>query len=227
MVFIYVLQLEQGKYYIGKTNNPTFRLENHFNSNGSAWTKKYKPIKVLELIPDCDDYDEDKYTRKYMDKYGIDNVRGGSFCEINLNENNIATLNQMSNGTNNKCFTCGSEEHFANHCNKKEKLIKTDNSNEKCDCPTSYFSAHRRSKCLLNNLIKQTKQFEESDDDDECVWCCEYCDRTFTTAFGAGVHEKSCKEKNSNQDTCFRCGREGHYATNCYASNHIKRYYLK
>ena len=235
MVFIYVLQLEQRKYYIGKTNNPTFRLENHFNSNGSAWTKKYKPIKVLELIPDCDDYDEDKHTRKYMDKYGIDNVRGGSFCEINLNENNIATLNQMSNGTNNKCFTCGSEEHFANNCNKKEKLIKIDNSNAKCNCTTSYFSPHRRSKCLLNNLVKQTKKyFEESSDDeceeiydDECVWCCEYCDRTFTTTFGAGVHEKSCKEKNSNQDTCFRCGREGHYATNCYASKHIKGYYLK
>ena len=231
MVYIYILQLEQGKYYIGKTNNPQFRIESHFNFNGSAWTKKYKPTKVLELIPDCDEYDEDKYTRKYMDKYGINNVRGGSFCEIKLNENNIATLNQMSNGTNNRCFVCGSEEHFAKDCNKKEKPIKIDKSNEKsnekCDCATSYFSPHRRSKCLLNNLIKQTNKIEETDDDDEYVWCCEYCDRTFTTAFGAGVHEKSCKEKNSNQDTCFRCGREGHYSTTCYASKHIKGYYLK
>ena len=157
MVFIYVLQLEEGKYYIGKTNNPSFRMEKHFNSNGSAWTKKYKPIKLLELIPDCDDYDEDKYTRKYMDKYGIDNVRGGSFCEIKLNENNIATLNQMSNGTNNKCFTCGGEGHFAKDCeyvNVKKERKQIDKTNEKCDCVTSYFSPHRRIKCLLNNLIK-------------------------------------------------------------------------
>ena len=27
--------------------------------------------------------------------------------------------------------------------------------------------------------------------------------------------------------TCFRCGREGHYATTCYAKKHIKGYYLK
>ena len=35
MVFIYIIQLEQGKYYIGKTNNPEFRLKSHFNSNCS------------------------------------------------------------------------------------------------------------------------------------------------------------------------------------------------
>ena len=68
MVYIYVLKLEKGKYYVGKTNNPYFRLESHFNSNGSAWTQKYKPIKILKIIDNCDDYDEDKYTRKYMDK---------------------------------------------------------------------------------------------------------------------------------------------------------------
>ena len=30
MVFIYTLQLEQGKYYIGKTNNPKFRLKKNY-----------------------------------------------------------------------------------------------------------------------------------------------------------------------------------------------------
>ncbi len=84
MVYIYTLQLEQGKYYIGKTKNPHFRLESHFNSNGSEWTKLYKPIKVIELKPNCDDYDEDKIKRIYMDKYGINNVRGGSFVSAKL-----------------------------------------------------------------------------------------------------------------------------------------------
>ena len=203
MVFIYVLQLEQGKYYIGKTNNPTFRLENHFNLNGSAWTKKYKPTKVLELIPDCDDYDEDKYTRKYMDKYGMDNVRGGSFCEINLNENNIATLNQMSNGTNNKCFVCGSEEHFAKDCKNdkiKKEIKQIDKSNEQCDCPSSYFKSHRRKKCVLNNVLSLFDDKDENNDD-------------------------LIKQEKNNVEikkvTCFRCGREGHYATTCYAKTDI------
>ena len=51
-----------------KTNNPQFRVKNHFNSKGSQWTRIYKPIKVLELKPNCDDYDEDKITMQYMNK---------------------------------------------------------------------------------------------------------------------------------------------------------------
>ena len=45
MVFIYILRLEQGEYYVGKTANPDFRIESHFNSEGSAWTKLYKLTK--------------------------------------------------------------------------------------------------------------------------------------------------------------------------------------
>ena len=37
MVYIYALELENVKYYIGKTDNPEYRIENHFNSTGSAW----------------------------------------------------------------------------------------------------------------------------------------------------------------------------------------------
>lgn len=118
MVYIYILRLQKGKYYIGKTSNPIFRLENHINNKGSEWTKLYKPLELLELIPDCDDYDEDKYTKIYMDKYGIDNVRGGSYTGIELSTNTIKQLIKSSNSANNRCFTCGKFGHFSNNCYK-------------------------------------------------------------------------------------------------------------
>ena len=60
MVCIYVLQLEEGKWYIGKTENPGMRLEDHKKGHGSQWTRKYNPVKVKKIVPDCDEYDEER-----------------------------------------------------------------------------------------------------------------------------------------------------------------------
>ena len=35
------------------------------------------------------------------------------------------------------------------------------------------------------------------------------------------------KYKKSSASTCYSCGRKGHYSSDCYASKHIKGYYLK
>ena len=95
MVYIYILELENNKYYVGKTNNPKFRLEQHFNAEGSAWTKKYHPIRVLKIIKDCDGYDEDKYTKLYIKKYGFNNVRGGTYVQMDLDADTIHFIKKV------------------------------------------------------------------------------------------------------------------------------------
>ena len=82
-VAIYVLELIGGKYYIGASRNVKNRLATHFNCNGADWTKKYPPVKVIE-VREGDIYDETVVTCAYMRKYGIDNVRGGAFAFENL-----------------------------------------------------------------------------------------------------------------------------------------------
>ncbi len=85
MVYIYVIELEDNKYYIGKSETPELRIENHMTQiNCAEFTKKYKPLRIIEIIPNCDDFDEDKITLQYMNKYRINNVRGGSFSQIIL-----------------------------------------------------------------------------------------------------------------------------------------------
>lgn len=116
MVFIYILELQQGKYYIGKTERPDIRMEHHFAGKGSAWTRKYRPINILEMIADCDAFDEDKYTLIYMDKHGIDNVRGGGFCQMVITHDVRETIERMICSSTDKCFLCKSTEHFVNFC---------------------------------------------------------------------------------------------------------------
>ena len=115
-IYIYILQLEQNKYYVGKTKDPDFRLEQHFDGNGSEWTRKFKPLNTIQVIPNCDVYDEDKYTLKCMEQYGIYNVRGGSFCELKLDEKCLFTIKKMLRGANDKCYNCGKTGHFINDC---------------------------------------------------------------------------------------------------------------
>ena len=205
MVFIYILQLENNKYYIGKTNNPDFRLNNHFNSNGSSWTKKYKPLKVLKIIPDCSDFDEDRYTKEYMSKKGINNVRGGTYCKIKLDNDEIELLKKEINGATDCCYICGSNQHFAINCDNNydninvDKLTKQLNSLliEQKRCFRCHRIGHFANNCYATKDIHGNYiQDEDSDEELIEVWCCSYCNKEFETEKGANYHERFyCKKK--------------------------------
>ncbi len=112
---IYVLQLQDDKYYIGKTQNKQARLLKHFTNTDTAWTIKHKPLEVIRIIDECSSYDEDKYTIYYMQLHGIDNVRGGSFCTLIIDDQTREVLQRMITGSENKCYICNGE-HFMKDC---------------------------------------------------------------------------------------------------------------
>lgn len=56
MALIFILELEDNKYYVSKTTNIEFRLKQHINLFGDHnGQKKYKSIKILKIINNCDD----------------------------------------------------------------------------------------------------------------------------------------------------------------------------
>ena len=211
MPIIYVLKCEKKRYYVGKTIRPLYnRVTEHFTANGNEWTKRYKPIKVLEIKEDADEFDEDKYTKKYMKLYGIDNVRGGSYTQFELPEYSKLTLNKELCSASDLCFRCNRPGHFAGECYAK---TKADGS----------------------HIYEEEDDYDEEDNSDEDCWCCEYCDKEFSSKYAADKHEKMCNklftttlkivdklmEEEPKNAKCFRCGREGHYANDCYARIHV------
>jgi cellular nucleic acid-binding protein len=169
---VYVLKLEDGKYYVGKSDDPEQRISRHFSGFGSAWTREYSPIKVIEIRRNVSRFEEDKLTKEYMEKYGIDNVRGGAYTQVNLPENARESLQREIRGASDVCFKCNRAGHWANRC------------------------------------YARTVQ----------VWGCEYCNSEFDTSEQAERHERSCGTRRSTKSgNCYRCGRYGHWVSECYA----------
>jgi len=127
---IYILELENGKYYVGKTNNIDRRIKEHQSGNGSEWTKKYKFIKLITVKDETSIFDEDKEVKEMMYQFKIDNVRGGSYSKIILTAEEISILNKEIYSALDKCFNCGNIGHFAKNCKviKDDKTIKFNSS---------------------------------------------------------------------------------------------------
>lgn len=161
MTIIYILKLKYNKYYVGKTEDIETRLADHFFQDAiykaSAWTSKYKPFDIVEIIIDADDFDEDKYTKIYMAKYGIQNVRGGTYTKMVLSENEIDQLIKEIRGAKNACYYCGCDTHYINDCKQlymTKDSIKPKRMNNKSNvCYRCGREGHWVSECYAKRDI--------------------------------------------------------------------------
>lgn len=102
--YVYSLNLEGGRKYVGKTNDIDRRMNEHFSSNGAKWTKKYKPVSVNHIQVCKSSKNQAKAEtivyKKMSGCYGKNIVRGAGH-------------------TSSGCSRCGRESHNASRCYAK------------------------------------------------------------------------------------------------------------
>jgi len=275
--FVYVLALQQGRFYVGKSANVELRLENHFSGNGSAWTKKYPPVKVLELLHQDHDNPllEDTKTEELMMKHGIDKVRGGSYSSLVLEGTQVAFVQKKIWAAEDLCVRCGRDGHFVGSCRanfdvngkpcsvmpgpgttKSVGMLATQESKKRTsqstinDLNTRLNAVHRigafmRKHASPGESPKRGRQEKTQTKRRKC----QRCGRTShtiascyakTDVYGQELSDDSDDDDSEDSDgydsgesvdddrnwafsgnNCYRCGRESHYARDCYAKYDI------
>lgn len=122
---IYTILLTHNKYYIGKTKlDPRVRFQQHLTDKRSVWTQKYKPVELINTFKSNDNFAEDKRTKEMMIEYGIENVRGGSYCSVELPDWQVKALEHEFESINDQCYKCKKKGHISRDCEKYHKELE-------------------------------------------------------------------------------------------------------
>lgn len=224
----YVLQLQHGMFYIGRTqeiniNNREFK---HLIGTGSEWTALHPPIEIIEQI-EGDKWMEDNLVYKYMDKYTIDRVRGGSYCQVELNIWQQKELKNKLKSVNNICYECGRPGHFANKCKNKIPSQKSESKSAPISIPTSISKSttsipHACYICgEIGHFVKDCTNDRSNNNKTKSN---KKRSRSRSPVRDKNHHQpqttKPSRSEISNLEnaTCIRCNNPGHKSNNCFAS---------
>lgn len=118
LYIVYVLELKDGKYYIGRSDSDTGvdqRIAAHKQRTAAMWTTEHAFVKELSRTQG-NEFLEDNLTLQYMQRAGMENVRGGSFCSTVLPEYQQKAIRDQICTATGCCYKCLRKGHFRTEC---------------------------------------------------------------------------------------------------------------
>lgn len=199
---IYCLTLRDGYLYVGKTYDLDRRLREHSEGKGSQWTQMHPVVGLYKKWENADDFDEDKYTKVMMKQYGIDKVRGGSYVQCELSNEQKSSLQRELFGATDACFKCGSLGHWAKNCPTRSQSHNTSVAMpaESEDVPGSLL---RSALGVLGSSLSFIGKWISGDRREQFCFKCGKTDHLI----------QSCPIRIPVR--CYTCNKEGHMSPAC------------
>ena len=118
---VYILKLEGGMWYVGYTERAIKRILQHAEKKGAKWTKKHRPVEPIPYSmsePIYSKEDEDRITLSMMSEHGIQNVRGGKWCMVDMKPRTVRQIQKLLPKESGKkyCDRCGRNSHTRAQC---------------------------------------------------------------------------------------------------------------
>ena len=117
---VYILELAQGRVYVGKSRDAARRLAQHANGTGAAFTRAFPPTgnrlpRAGDVRGGGDAAERDE-TLRYMLLRGVDMVRGWRYCTVELSPADRADAEANLRELFDLCRRCGNPGHFMGQC---------------------------------------------------------------------------------------------------------------
>ena len=117
---IYILELAQGRVYVGQSSDMRRRVQQHMAGQGSAFTKAFPPTGVLlprlGCVTGCAEAAERDETLRYMFLRGTQLVRGWRYTRVQMPEEEERDAEENIRELFDLCRRCGHPGHFITHC---------------------------------------------------------------------------------------------------------------
>jgi GAG-polyprotein viral zinc-finger/GIY-YIG catalytic domain len=236
---VYVLKLKHGKYYVGTADDVDRRFAQHCagDGTGSEWTRRHEPIEIVHQQRG-NRFFENMLVLQWMNRFGLDNVRGGTFSSVVLQQAQRDEITRQLNHAANRCLNCGSQNHWVSQCpvfsgsTEEQERGREYGRRRRMECTRCGRDSHTEEDCFAGSHLNGTfllpveAESEESSEGSDSGVVCARCGREnhdtsqcYARVDVEGQQLRSSARRPQEQRTrgCSRCGRDTHDTSHCYA----------